>query len=165
MQTTPQPQQGPQWLADVLLTPPWWLQAIVIMLAVLAALLAGYRLSQRGWEVDPVTQYSMLELTAVVVGVIAVVGALRSWASFPYWVDVVGGAFLGWFGTQVLIYVDEQRWFELDDPWALAYRWGLLLTGAVSISLLGLDGPTVIIGQGYVIMLGLGMVVYNASQQ
>jgi len=86
-------EQGPRWLADLFVTPPWWMVPVMVGLFVGSIAVAGYVLHRDG--IDEEIQAEMLSngltATACLIGTVASVRLLR----VPYVGDVLVGVLVG----------------------------------------------------------------------
>lgn len=90
--------QGPEWLVELYLTPPAWVNPAIKLVGLLALAVVGWRLYQQGWTVDAETQLQMGIIAGTVVGVVTGVLAMANLTSQPYAVDVTVGFVIG-YGT------------------------------------------------------------------
>lgn len=101
-------EQGPEWLADLLYFPPWWLEPLLTGIVIVTIALAAWGYYRRGAPVE--VRIRMLE-NGLHVGAIAIATyLLTQHAQFPYVLDVAGGVTIGW-----LVLVAVKRWGELEQ--------------------------------------------------
>ena len=100
-------EHGPEWLADLLYFPPWWLKPFLFVIVVVVIVLAAWGYHRHGAPVE--VRLQMLE-NGLLVGTIALAAyILTEYASFPYVLDVLGSVIIGWVVLAAL-----RRWGQLE---------------------------------------------------
>lgn len=89
-------EQGPDWLVDLYLTPPGWVNPVLKLVAVVVLVVVLYRLYQWDGEVPLDVQREMQIIAGTVVAIVTTTLAFVNLASLPYWVDVIGGFVTGY---------------------------------------------------------------------
>lgn len=101
-------EQGPEWLADLLYFPPWWLKPLLAGFVVVVIALAAWGYYRKGAPVE--VRVRMLE-NGLLVGAIALATyGLTKHAPLPYVLDVAGGVAIGWVVLAAL-----KRWGDLEQ--------------------------------------------------
>jgi len=161
--------QGPEWLVDLLLTPPWWLQTGISLVTLVAVALAVRGLYQRGWTLDDDTQEEMLANATVVVGVMTSSVLVGWYTTLPYVLDVTVGLTVG-LGASIAVNHRVGSWLDSrsGDGRRKAYiaAWQGLTCFAVLPLLLAGEGALPFVFRGSVIMACAATVlaVYNAGE-
>lgn len=155
--------QGPQWLVDFLMSPPWWVSLSVKLLGLVVAGVVAYRLHQRRGEITPGQQHAMLQIAGTVVGVMTGVLAVTNYTTQPYLVDVAVGLVAGY--AVVFVIANRRLPLPIEDAHdRLAVGWGALAVGAVVLPwVASLNGRGTVLENSrfYLVALGVAMVWYN----
>lgn len=166
-QKGPRPQQGPEWLADWLLTPPDWLRLVVLGLGLVVALGALARLRRRGWRVSDGQQSLMLITAGSALGVMTAVSVFKTYVALPFAADVGLGLALGWLGANAWSF----EWVAqaaVPEAWDVRQRYLAGWLGVFVVALLGpvvgVSGPVVDLALGYLLILAGVMLVYNYNR-
>lgn len=160
-------EQGPRWIVELVYGAPTWLQNVYSVVGLLLLGVAVLGLHRSGWELDEELQREMIEIGAILVGVISATTALVNLANVPYHYDVVGG----WLGGVVLAHlsITAGRHISivvdgLEEPKRLALAWGTVGTLALFLpNALATGGQgTLILGSRLTVLaVGMGMMFYN----
>lgn len=163
-QRTPQPEQGPAWLADWLLTPPDWLRLLILGVGGVVALVVLFRLSRRDWRVSDSQQSLMLIVAGSALGVMTAVAVLRTYATLPFMIDAGAGFVLGEIGANIWS-VDRVAATVIPDAWSVRQRyqagWLAIFGIALAAPVVGITDPVVELARGYLLMLAGVMLLYN----
>lgn len=159
-------EQGPEWLVQIYLEPPAWLNPSLQALAAIVFAIVMYRLYQSNWKIGLDTQREMQSIVAVIVGVTITTTTMMSWFEFSYLIDVSIGFLVGYGPVEVL-----HRWPQII-PWAIGPETKRQRVTAIwfSLGILVMAYPAVIrseglgLGGGRLYLLGLtfGLVLYNS---
>lgn len=155
-------EQGPAWLVELYLDPPWWVNPSLQFLGLVVAGVVAYRLYQRGYRISSGEQRAMLQIAGTVVGVMVGVLGMANFTEQPYLVDVGVGLVVGYVVVFALANV-EIAW-PLPVEKRLSYGWGALaVLGLVGPQLANVNGQGMLPGsaQLYVVLLGCVMLAYN----
>lgn len=156
-------EQGPRWLVEFLMNPPWWFTTGMSLLGIAAAALVAYRLHQSGWRITPDQQWQMLGTSGVIVAVMTGVLAMANYTQSPYIVDVTIG-FLAGYGAVVALDRIHVPFPIHDDRQRLTACWAILAASAFFLPVLAaLNGNGTLLGASryYLAVLGAAMAGYN----
>lgn len=159
--------QGPDWLVELITSPPDWLFALSVALFVLFVAALGYRLHSRGWRVTLEQQYHMQIITGVIITTLSATMAMAYWSPTPYAVDVVVGFIVG-YGLVMLLQSRFVREYMKDaEPDPIKRRntvWVSLVTAAVVVPM-AIAYPhyqsAYVFSRGVIVALGMAMFVQN----
>lgn len=159
--------QGPQWVVELVYNTPMWFQAIYAAVGLGLLGVAALGLHRSGWELDADLQREMIQIGAILVGVISATTALVNIAEVPYYYDVFGG----WIGGVVLARLAiygacrfSSAISDLESAKRLALAWATVGTLALFLpSVLATQGHGTLMLRSRLAVLGVGaaMAFYN----
>lgn len=144
-------EQGPVWLADLLMRPPWWLEATAYLIAFAAVAVIVVKLRRNAWVIPRVVQAEMAYLAGVVVCTILGTRLAMSVFSVGYLGDVLVGVVLGQLGPQVARQVEKRS--------DLLAGVNPLVAGWAAIAVLAFVGPLVLPVETGMLALAQGRLV------
>ena len=159
--------QGPNWIVDLVYNSPTWFQATYTAVGLTLLGVAALGLYRSGWKLDKELQREMIQIGAILVGVLSVTTALVNLAELAYYYDVFGG----WIGGVALAHatIIGARQLSsvvqgLEAPMRLAVAWGVI--GALALflpSVLATEGEGTLMLRSRLAVLGVGlaMMLYN----
>ncbi|WP_049970758.1 hypothetical protein [Haladaptatus cibarius] len=156
-------EQGPRWLVEFYLTPPWWVNPSLKVLGLVVAGVVAYVLYRRGYEIPPTQQRTMLQVAATVVGVMTGVLVMTNYAGQPYHVDVGVGLLVGYGLVTLLANVHLPLPFEGDQD-RLTLGWGILAACSIFLPWLARmngEGTLPSTSRWYLVVLSVVMIWYN----
>lgn len=133
-------EQGPEWLVDLLLGPPLWLNTLVGVVVLAGLVLAGLGLYRSDWRLEDDVQAQMLENAAVVVGIMLATVVSVWYFNLPYHWDVLVGFLAGLLGAHAAtllsrgsVGVRVLEALSVDAATRERFVFAWMLVGAVSI--------------------------------
>lgn len=161
--------QGPDWLTQIVLNPPAWVNDSLKALAVLVAIVVAYRLYQFDFRLPVSTQIEMQRVVAHVLGVMLASLAFVTYADLPYLWDATLGATIG-VGTALAVQPVARRVgdrYVSADPreramagWTALLAVALVLPGPAGIRQ---SGYLVVNARWYVVALCAALAFYNVA--
>jgi hypothetical protein len=151
--------QGPEWLVNLLFNPPLWVQIIFYGAT---ALLLGYalvNLYRRGFDLEEDIQLDMMDNAIMIVSIMVLTLAFVFRASYPYYVDVLGG-YVG--GVSISYAISKAMRTEYAR--SVAEGWGMnvqerLAFGWLALGAVGFVVPTALMGTGVVPLASRGVFI------
>lgn len=151
--------QGPEWLVNLLFSPPLWVQFVFYSAT---AILLGYalvNLYRRGFDLEEDVQMDMMDNAIMIVSIMVVTLGLVFRASFPYYVDVLGG-YVG--GVSIAYAISKGMRTEyarrVAEAWEMNVQERLAL-GWLGLGAIGFVLPTALMGTGVVPLASRGVFI------
>lgn len=132
---------APAWLVDLVMTPPWWALAALVIATVVALALAARRIYGRDFYIAPDEQREMLLLLGTAEGVAVGVIATMRVANLPFVADVAVGVVSGFVAVELLRRVDGV--LPGDDAAHIAAGWAVVGVGAFALPALTAGNLTI----------------------
>lgn len=161
--------QGPEWLTQIILNPPTWINDSLKAISVLVAVVVAYRLYHRGFEIELDTQIEIQRVVTHVLGVMIAGLAFVTYLDLPYAWDAAGSALVGVtaaFASQAVAARIPPEYVSTDARERVMAAWFVLTVGALVLPpLAGLaeSGLLVVNARWYLVLLCSGLVLYNAA--
>lgn len=87
-------EQGPEFVVDLFVNPPWWVPVGMVVIAIIVIALAALGYRRHGIDEDVLEE--MLQIGSIVIAIAAVAKILAAFLSLPYVADVLCGTAIGY---------------------------------------------------------------------
>lgn len=131
---------APAWLVDLVMTPPWWALAALVVATIVTLALAARRVYGRDFYIARDEQREMLLLLGTAEGVAVGVIATMRVANLPFIADVVVGVVSGFVVVELLRRVDGP--LPGDGAAHIAAGWAVVGVGAFALPGMAAGGLT-----------------------
>lgn len=160
--------QGPDWLIDIFLSPPPWVNPLLQAVAVLTVAVVAYRLYQWDGQLPVDVQREMQIVAGHVVAITTATLAVVNLASLPYYIDVTVG-FAAGYGLVLALQresVTARLPLPEDNVERVTVVWAVLAAAAVvAPSLAATNGVGIPITKTRYMLaaIAVGLFIHNAA--